>query len=618
MAAYISEDKITEIKNRADILDIVSESVLLKKAGRNYVGLCPFHSEKTPSFTVSPDKQIFYCFGCGEGGNVFSFLMKLEGLSFPEAARQLAKRYGIELPSRSLTPAQKQQISEKERLLTINQMTAEFYQRWLMQNDAGISARDYIKKRRLSKDTCRHFGLGYAPDGWEHLVRFLTTQRVPLALAEKAGLVIARKQKQGFYDRFRNRIIFPIHDVGGRVIGFGGRVMDDKLPKYMNSPESMVYNKSKSLYGLHRAKQACRESETVHIVEGYIDLITLHQAGIQNAVATLGTALTEEHIRLMKGFARKAVLVFDSDNAGIRAAHRSVDLFMRFDMDAKVMVLPQGHDPDTFITEYGCDEFLRRAGNASGMMRFLIETAVEKHGLSIEGKTKILKEMQHPLAAIEDGVARSLYAKELAERINVNEAAVFERIRSAAAGGSGQRMPASMQSKDARQVTEDALLSKGIKLERQMIAMMLQFPEIIPDVEAHGLVDLFESGNLQSIGRTLLKHKKQSVSEIISAIEDKDQHSLATRLAIGHNAWDRSGCIKLISQYEMHHLQNRLKQLQKQIKSAGENKNLALETKLLKELQELQKQIKEAGAHKNYALLLKQFETRQMQVTQSQ
>lgn len=591
MAAYISEDKITEIKNRADILDIVSEAVLLKKAGRNYVGLCPFHSEKTPSFTVSPDKQIFYCFGCGEGGNVFSFLMKLEGLSFPESVKQLAGRYGIDIPSQSLTPAQKQQMSEKERFLAINQMTGEFYRRCLTQNDAGIPARNYLEERGLANDTCQRFEIGYAPDGWEHLVRFLMMKRIPLPLAEKAGLIVARKQKQGFYDRFRNRIIFPIHDAGGRIIGFGGRVMDDTLPKYLNSPESVVYNKSNSLYGLHRAKQACRESETVYIVEGYFDLIKLHQAGIQNAVATLGTALTEEHIRLLKGYARKALLVFDSDDAGIRAAHRGVDLFMRFEMDAKVMVLPRGHDPDTFITEYGYDEFLRYAGKASGMMRFLLDAAIEKNGLSIEGKIRILKEMQQPLSAIRDGVARSLYARDLAERIGVDESTVIEKVRSASLAGSRRQASRSGPAAESSRSPRGSLQAKGERLERQIIVMMLQFPEIVPEIGRSELLTHFENPTLRSIGQTIERHQKQPVSEIINAIENQTERSVAAGLAMGDNVWNRDGCLKLISQFETR-------------RSRMDN--------------DLLEQIRSAEANKDHALLLELLKKKQMQVTQSQ
>ena len=591
MAAHIAEDRITEIKNRADIVDIVSESVLLKKAGRNFVGLCPFHTEKTPSFTVSPDKQIFYCFGCGEGGNVFSFLMKLEGLTFPEAARQLAKRYGIELPARSMTPAQQQRMGEKERLLAINRMAAEFYRHCLVQNDAGAPARDYLTKRSVSEETCRRFDLGYTPDGWDHLTRFLMQKRVPLPLAETVGLIVARKQKQGFYDRFRNRIIFPIRDTGGRVIGFGGRVLDDALPKYLNSPESVVYNKSRSLYGLLPAKPACRESGTVYIVEGYFDLIKLHQAGIQNVVATLGTALTEEHIRLLRGYARNAILVFDSDNAGIRAAHRSIGLFMRFEMDARVMVLPEGHDPDTFITDFGYDEFQRYADGASGMMQFLLDAAVQKHGLSIEGKIRILKDMQQPLAAIEDSVAKSLYARDLAERIGVDESAVIEKIRSATAARGGRQSIRSGPGADPGGAPKGVPAAKGDRLERQMIVMMLQFPEIISEIEESDLVSHFENPTLRSIGQTILRHRKQPVSEIFSAITDEVERSTAAGLAMEDNVWNRPGCLKLIAQFEMR-------------RSRKGN--------------DLLRQIKTAEANKDHALVLELLKKRQMQVTQSQ
>lgn len=590
MAAYFSEDKITEIKNQVDILDIVSESVLMKKAGRNYVGLCPFHSEKTPSFSVSPDKQIFYCFGCGEGGNVFSFLMKMEGLSFPETARQLARRYGIDIPSRSLTPAQKQRMSQKERMLAINRIAAEFYQGYLFKNKAGGLARDYFVKRGITKETCQGFGLGYAPEGWEHLSRFLMMKRIPLEPAEQTGLLIAGKQKKGFYDRFRNRIIFPIHDAGGQVIGFGGRVMDDALPKYLNSPESPVYNKSNSLYGLHRARRACREADSVYIVEGYFDLIRLHQSNIKNAVATLGTALTEAHIRILKGYARKAVLVFDSDTAGIRAAHRSIDLFMKADMDAKVMVLPQGHDPDTFLAEYGYDEFMRYTDNASGMMRFLISAAIEEHGLSIEGKIRILKQMQQPLTAIGDHVARSLYVKELAERIGVDEAAVIEKIRIQALEGDGRRPAFPRQIGDSKGSNGGLLQTKGVRLERQIVVMMLQFPEIIPEIDRSGLIEFFENVTLKSICKTIFRHQAQSVSEIINAMEDKAEQSLAAGLAMGENIWDRDGCLKLISQFE---------------------------TSQSRKGDDLLKQIKSAEDNKDHVLLLELLKKRQMQVTQS-
>ena len=238
MANFIPEDKISEIRNTADIVDIVSEAVLLKKSGRNYIGLCPFHSEKTPSFTVSPEKQIFHCFGCGEGGNVFTFLMKQHGYSFPEALKTLASRYGVDLPNQALTPVQKSRIKERENLLAVNKLALGFFCNALHKSEGGRNALTYLNKRAISGDTINEFKLGYAPKGWDNLTDFFNKKNVSLILVEKSGLIIARKNTSGFYDRFRDRIIFPIFDLSQQVIGFGGRVMDDSLPKYINSPES--------------------------------------------------------------------------------------------------------------------------------------------------------------------------------------------------------------------------------------------------------------------------------------------------------------------------------------------------------------------------------------------
>ena len=585
---FIPEEKITEIKNQADIVDIVSEAVLLKQSGRNHLGLCPFHSEKTPSFTVSPDKQIFYCFGCGAGGNIFSFLMKLDGLSFPEAVKRLAKRYGIEIPSEARSPADKRRMSERENLLAINRRAMDFFSRNLLKNDAGKAARGYLKTRKITQETAKRFCLGFAPGGWDHLSRFFLAKKISLSLAEKVGLVVQRKSKSGFYDRFRDRIIFPIHDLGVQVIGFGGRVMDDAMPKYLNSPESPVYIKSKSLYGLHLAKQRCRETDTVYIVEGYFDLIRLHQYDIQNAVATLGTALTESHIRTLKGYARRVVLVFDSDDAGMRAVHRSIGLFMKEEMDARVMVLPSGYDPDAFLVEFGYHEFLRFAETAAGMMQFLMVSAIEKYGLSIDGKIGILKEMQQPLASIHDDVARSLYAKELAERIGVDEAVIVEKVR-ASMGRKAGIQPRGSAAADTH--GRDAVQGRGFRLERQIVAMMLQFPEIVSDIDHRSLIDRFEDKTLQSIGRRILQHQHKPVDEIIHLMDDGAAHSIAAGLAMEDVMWDRDGCLKLISQFE---------------RGRDRRENDLLE------------KIKSAEDCKDHELVLELLRKRQMQVNQSQ
>ena len=429
MAIFIPEDKIFEIKNAADIVEIVSEVVHLKKAGKNFVGLCPFHTEKTPSFTVSPEKQIFYCFGCGAGGNIFSFLMKNEGLAFPEAARALARRYGIEIPSRSLTPEQKKRMTERESLLEINRKAMDFFRHALRNAISGKEAMAYLERRGLSSDLIDRFNVGYAPKGWDHLLNFFSKKGVPLARVERAGLILPKKDGRGYYDRFRDRIVFPIFDVNQAVIGFGGRVMDETLPKYLNSPDTPVYNKSRSLYGLHISKDKCRQTRAVYIVEGYMDLLTLHQNGIENAVATLGTALTADHVRMLSRYVPSMILVYDSDEAGIRSALRCIDIFWKEHVDfsrgdvfreekadTHILVLPDGHDPDSYLREKGPTAFEKAASRAPGIISFLIEQSIRIHGLSTEGKIRVVTDLKHPLAAINDNVARTLYIKQLAER----------------------------------------------------------------------------------------------------------------------------------------------------------------------------------------------------------
>jgi DNA primase len=577
LAVFIPEEKISEIKNAADIVDVVSESVLLKKAGKNYIGLCPFHSEKTPSFTVSPDKQIFHCFGCSTGGNVFSFLMKQDGVSFPEAARHLAKHYGVDIPDRPLSPEQQKKISQRESLLDINRRAGDFYHQALLNSSAGQTARSYLAKRGISQQTIVDFKLGYARDGWDHLLRFFSDKRISPMLFEKSGLILPRKNKSGHYDRFRNRIIFPIFDVNTQVVGFGGRVLDDALPKYLNSPETALYNKSRSLYGIHRAKKKCRATGTVFIVEGYLDLLALHQHGIENSVATLGTALTADHVKLLTRYARRMILVYDSDEAGIRSAQRCIgtfwkehvdfrreDVFSEKKADTHILVLPTGHDPDSYIFEHGAEAFTAAASDSPGIITFLMDCAVRKHGLTTEGKIRIISELQEPLSAINDQIAQAIYIQQLAERIGIAESAVLERIRAVAARQS--RTPAFAGRKGApgpvlpkRQLAvtntgpgESSQIKGGNRFERRIIAMMLQFPDILPEISRLNVLKYFENNDLESIGSVILKFKPTTadqVSELISKIENQTQQTLITSLAIGDESWNKKGCLQLLGKF---------------------------------------------------------------------
>lgn len=590
---FIPEEKKAEIKQAADILDIVSEVVLLKKTGKNYVGLCPFHSEKTASFTVNPEKQIFYCFGCGSGGDVYSFLMKYHDISFPEAQRLLARRYGIELPTRSIPPEQKKRFAEKESLLTINRQAMAFFQRCLHEGSVGEKARVYLAQREMTDVTIKGFGLGYAPAGWNHLSDMFFRKRVPSELLEKSGLVVPKNKTPGVYDRFRDRIIFPIMDIGGRVIGFGGRSLDDSLPKYLNSPETPLYDKSRSLYGLCQARHKCREKNAVFIVEGYFDLLALHQHGFENAVATLGTALTPEHIRLLKGYAGRMILMYDSDNAGIKAAVRSVDLFMKADADARILILPSGYDPDSYLSEFGPDALTEKVSEAMTIMGFLIETAVRRHDLTVEGKIRILSDMADPIALVPDPVARSLYIKELSERIQVDESVVRRKITevrdkkhtvNGTLRNSKGRLPAVGKPETGNPKEAFSRTIPGYRLERQIVAMMLQFPEILPVVDKYRLLEYFDHRVLKSIATIVLGCAdvyEGNTSEIFSRIDDHETQNLVASLAIGHEPWNHEGCLKLIEQFK-YSKSRREKNLMEEIKEAEQNKDHDLLIQLLK------------------------------------
>jgi DNA primase len=604
LAIFIPEDKITEIKNAVDIVDIISDSVLLKKTGRNFVGLCPFHSEKTPSFTVSPEKQIYHCFGCGSGGNAFSFLMNQEGLSFPEAARALAKRYGISIPTQSLTPEERQKISHKENLLRINKLAMDYFQHALSNPGTGDRARTYLEQRGFSADIIKQFNLGYAPAGWDNLIRFFSKKRTSGKLLESAGLVIARKDQRGGYDRFRDRIIFPIIDVSMKVVGFGGRVMDDGEPKYLNSPETPVYNKSRTLYGLHRAKNACRSEGLVYIVEGYLDLLALHQHGIENSVATLGTALTADHIRMLTRFVQRMVLVYDSDEAGIRSAQRCIDtfwkehvdfqrqdVFQEKNADTHILVLPQGHDPDSFIFEKGAESFKAAASEAPGIISFLIERAVEKHGLSTEGKIRVVSELQTPLAAINDRVARSLYIKQLSERIEIDEHVVLQKIRSVQSSGKSGEGLLKGGSDPKSENGSSEMTVRGNRLEQKIISMMLQYPPILADIERQQVLSHFESHRLRSIGQVILElnlKQQATIADLLTSIENADQRKLMAALGMADESWDDKGCRMLINQFiDTAQRRHQNQEMDQQIKAAEAQNDQALLYKLLKEKQKL-------------------------------
>lgn len=525
---YIPEEKISEILNTSDIVEIISESVILKNSGSNFFGLCPFHSEKTPSFSVNPGKQIFHCFGCSAGGNVISYVMKYHGITFPEAAKMLAQRYNIVIETKDISPAKREQLNLKENLFRLNKTVMEVYSSQLCTSTQGQAARNYLKARGITDDIIQKFGLGFSPDAWECVVNVLKKHKVLRKVAIQSGLVMERKQTKGFYDRFRNRIMFPIFDINMQVAGFGGRVMDDTMPKYMNSPETPVYNKSRILYGLHASKQYCRQLEFVYIVEGYFDFLSLYQHGIKNAVATSGTALTSDHVRQLKGYASKMVLVFDSDAAGINAAKRSIKTFMQEGVDIRVLVLPQGNDPDSFVVKYGADAFNEKASKAKTVMQFLLQVSIDTHGLSVEGRIKILDEMKEHLMLIHDSALRSLYVKELSETLNIDEKAVLEKVREQFVNQAAKKSFLPGNEKDEKNEKQ----RESDRREEQVISMMLNYPDIIKEVRKTDTLDYFYSEKLKRIARKIImvdSPKGAFVTNVMASMKkDEDQQLIAS------------------------------------------------------------------------------------------
>ena len=599
MSNFIPEEKIEEIKNAADIVEVISDYVLLKRTGKNYSGLCPFHAEKDASFTVSPSKQIFHCFGCNTGGNVFNFLIRHDGISFPEAVRLLARRYGIDLPARKMSRAMHEQISEREKLFAINRMAMEYYHHNLLHDTYGKQAMAYLQKRAMDPSIIERFQLGYARSTWDGLRNYLQKKRVPMNLMEKSGLVIPRKSGSGYYDRFRERIVFPIHNLNKQVIGFGGRVLDASLPKYLNSPETPVYSKSKSLYGVHLARNMCRDTRTLYIVEGYFDLLALHQYGVENAGATLGTALTTEHIRMIKGFAEKVILVFDADDAGIQASLRSVGIFIEKGMEARVMLLPKGHDPDSYMREFGIDAFNETVTKSRSIITFIMESAQKKYGLSVDGKMRIIDELKIPLASIQDMTARETYIKEVSEHLGVKEYSLNDKVNEAVAAIQKTDKTSRSRSADrfqqplhpARSLKDNGRKQiSGTRLERQILAMMLQYPEILPDIIQDRVLDHFVTESLKSIGELILSTKKENdrcVSNLLSVVDDDEKRNILASLSIKEELWNRKDCRKVITKFIQNSPLRYSASLTEQIKAAEKDNNQDLLFKLLQEKQKI-------------------------------
>jgi DNA primase len=480
----IKPEKIQEIMDTVRIEDVIGEYVTLRKRGVNLLGLCPFHNEKTPSFTVSPAKGIFKCFGCGKAGNAVGFLMEHEHFSYPEALKYIARKYNIEVEEEELTEEEKHFQDEREALMTVTDFAQQFFSRMLHKTENGRSiGLSYFKQRGFRGDTIEKFQLGYSPDTWDAFTEKAMEEGYKQEYLEKTGLSIFKDQKR--YDRFRGRVIFPIHNLSGRVIGFGGRILttDKNKPKYLNSPESIIYNKSKVLYGIYFARTEMVKQDNCYLVEGYTDVISLHQAGVTNVVASSGTSLTTDQIKLIKRYTPNITILYDGDTAGIKASFRGIDMILEEGMNVRVVLFPDGEDPDSFAKSHRTSELEEYIeGEAKDFILFKAEVLQKDAGNDPIRRSSLIRDIVTSVSLIPDGITRSVYVKECSTLLDVPEQTLVNEInkiyRKKFSSKYNNYVPDPVvKPKTGLLKKEGEEISKSEAQERDVIRLMLQFPE---------------------------------------------------------------------------------------------------------------------------------------------
>ncbi len=498
---WYSEEQIEEVRSRSDIVSVIGKYVRLKRTGSGYTGLCPFHNEKTPSFHVNPARQMYKCFGCGVGGNVLTFVMEYENLTFPEAMEMLAEEAGIDLPKQEMTAQQKQQEGLRQTLLEINKKAARYYFA-LLKSPRGKVGYDYLTGRGLTDETILHFGLGFAGQGGGELYQYMRKEGYSDQILKETGLF--KMDERGAYDKFWNRVMFPIMDANNRVIGFGGRVMGDAKPKYLNSPETRIFDKSRNLFGLNYAKRGKRNN--MILCEGYMDVIALHQAGFTNAVASLGTAFTEQQANLIRRYTDEVLLTYDSDGAGVKAAMRAIPMLRRAGITGKVIHMEPYKDPDEFIKNLGADEFEKRIEEAQNSFFFEIEVTKRNYSMSDpEQKTKFIHEIARKLLVFEDKIQRDNYMEAVAARYNIKT----EDLRQLVVRY-GNQMPAGYQ--EVMEERQQERIRKGRKKEshegisysyRLLLSWLIEEPQLFRQIRQWIQPEDFEEGLYRTVAREL-------------------------------------------------------------------------------------------------------------------
>ena len=591
----VDEALIDKVRTSVDIVDIIGEYVQLKKQGRNYFGLCPFHSEKSPSFSVSPEKQIFHCFGCGVGGNVYSFLMEIEGYNFPEAVYHLGEKVGISVP-RQEDQIYNNKNNKTDQLYRGMDLLTKFYHYLLTETAHGKTAMQYLTKRGFSRATIDHFQIGYAPSAWETVTRFLERRKVPLKDFVEIGMLSTRDFDGKVFDRFRHRVMFPITDMKGRTVAFAGRVLDDQKPKYLNSPESNIFHKGRLLFGYHSARQAIKKKNEVVLFEGYADVIQAYQAGVDNGVASMGTSLTDEQAGILTRNAEKIIICYDSDSAGTEAAFRAAEMLKGYNRSIRIARMPQGMDPDEYIQKFGDEQFRHSVLGASlTVMAFKMQYLRRKRNMNDEGdRLRYIETVLREISELPQAVERDHYLRQLSDEFSISLEAlkqqqyqIYRQLKSKGKMGT--------ENANVKLLPKNrTLLPAHLMAERQLLAHMMRDADVALEVR-----DKVGAGFYSDIHEALAAHlyayyeegRQPDVASFIQRLEDAELKAAATEVAMMEvneqaTAQEIEDCIMMINH---HRLEELIRQKEIERKEAERANDLEKATDILAEIISMKK-----------------------------
>ena len=585
MKDYSSKSAIADIKARLSIVDVIQGFVSLKKSGKNHIGLCPFHDDKNPSMHVNDEKGFFHCFSCGAGGDVFGFLMRYSNIGFPEALKELARKAGVRLPaSRPRTKSERKKEAASARFFEINSLVCSFYHKNLLgSGENPTQAREYLESRGITSQIIKEFKLGFVPDGWEALLKFASAKKIGVKELEELGLVVARESGSGHYDRFRNRIIFPINEITGRICGFGGRTLSEdepKQPKYMNSPESPVFDKKSVLYGLYHSKSEIGRERKAVLVEGYMDFIKLYANGIRNVVATLGTAFTNEHARLLRRFCEEVVIVYDGDTAGIRSAVRAGEILLEQEISSSICRIPDGLDPDDYLEEHGSESLAELIADAVDVSDFIIDDTFARYREKKVSSGESIKLLVGLVSKIKDPVRSAEAVSKATGLFGIRESEFLSLVKTSNPG------------RNRGSLAPTALIPEKNIHEREIVRILLKFPHLMSAEKIENVSRDFENGDLKVILNRVGEGGFTEVSSLMSSFEKIEMQQLLSELVFSSDDLiDETTSEKILNdcvkELELRDIAFKRNQVIERIRKQRDSSDKTLERKLVEQYRDL-------------------------------